>query len=70
MVLKSAFFFPALEYHNLDTSVATKIYWVTTGKLVYVINEFIDFFAFASALPRPPFQSPLFPPVYLNPNYP
>lgn len=29
----SALLFSALEYHNLDTSVATRIYWVTTGRL-------------------------------------
>lgn len=29
----SALLSSALEYHNLDTSAATRIYWVTTGRL-------------------------------------
>lgn len=37
----SSLLFSALEYHNLDTSVATKIYWVTTGKL-FLISAFLS----------------------------
>jgi len=29
-------FFTALEYHNLNTSVATRDYWVITGNYPYI----------------------------------
>lgn len=43
-VLKSRLFFfffciAAIEYHNLNTSIATRDFWVVTGKDVIAFNR-------------------------------
>lgn len=36
---ESLFLSSALEYHHLDTSMATKSYWVITGKLLHTEDQ-------------------------------